>query len=362
MRPIAPPTQTPAPELTDIVTLEEKIGQMLMVGFRGLEVKPGVDLFVDIAERRVGNTVLFDYDVPGDSAGRNIQSPTQLMKLTKDLQALSPRRMLIAADQEGGLVARLKPSNGFPPTLSAEALGDMNDLQATRRHASEIARTLATHGINLNLAPVVDVNVNPSNPVIGDVERSFSSDPNVVVEQALAFIDAHHEHGVLTTLKHFPGHGSSKADSHLGFVDVTDTWTEAELIPYREIIEAQGGDVIMTAHIFNSKLDPNFPATLSKPTITGLLRDRLGFDGVVITDDMMMGAIANYYEFEEAVVAAVDAGADIVAIANNTTAYIPDTATRAFEALLQGVRTGRLSEGRIEESYRRIVNLKGRLS
>lgn len=358
-RPVVTPAASPTPFA---VTLEEKIGQMLMVGFRGFSVTPDVEVFTYIAERRVGNTVLFDYDVPGASFGRNIQSPAQLRKLTRDLQALSPRRLLIAADQEGGYVARLKPANGFPATLSAQELGSLNDLQATRRYAGEIAATLAQHGINLNLAPVVDVNVNPANPVIGDIERSFSADPQKVAEQAAAFIEAHHEHGVLTTLKHFPGHGSSKADSHLGFVDVTETWSEAELIPYRELINAKRADAVMTAHIFNAKLDPELPATLSKRTITGILRERLGFDGVIITDDMMMGAIANYYAFDDAVVASVDAGADIVAIANNATAYIPDTAARAFNALLQGVMRGRLSEKRIDESYRRIMELKGRLS
>jgi beta-N-acetylhexosaminidase len=343
------------------VTLEEKIGQMLMIGFRGFSVTPGVEVFADIAERRVGSTVLFDFDVPSSSSRRNIESPPQVLKLTRDLQALSARRLLIAADQEGGIVARLKPSNGFRATLSAQEIGDLNDLQATRRYAGEMAATLAQYGINLNLAPVVDVNLNPDNPIIGGIERSFSANPDRVAEQAIAFIDAHHEHGVLTTLKHFPGHGSSEADSHLGFVDVTDAWSDRELIPYREIINAKRADAIMTAHIFNARLDPEFPATLSKRTITGILRDRFGYNGVIITDDMMMGAIANFYDFEDAVVASVDAGADIVAVANNATTYEPDISARTYNALVQAVARGRLSEQRIDESYRRIVELKARL-
>jgi beta-N-acetylhexosaminidase len=344
------------------VTLEEKIGQMLMIGFRGFSVTTGDGVFADIAEGRVGSTVLFDFDVPSGTTRRNIESPSQVLKLTRDLQSLSSRRVLIAADQEGGIVARLKPSNGFPATFSAQELGDRDDLQATRRAAGEMAATLAQYGINLNLAPVVDVNVNPDNPVIGGIERSFSADPEKVAEQAIAFIDAHHEHGVLTTLKHFPGHGSSEADSHLGFVDVTGTWSDRELIPYREIISAKRADAIMTAHIFNSTLDPEFPATLSKRTITDVLREQLGYDGVIITDDMMMGAIANFYNFEDAVVAAVEAGADIVAVANNSPAYVPDISARTYNALVRAAMTGRLSESRIDESYRRIMDLKGRLS
>ena len=360
--PGASATNLPASPTPFAVTLEEKIGQMLMIGFRGFSVTPGADVFADIAEGRVGSTVLFDFDVPSGTPRRNIESPSQVLNLTRDLQSLSSRRILIAADQEGGIVARLKPSNGFRATLSAQELGVRDDPQATRRAAGEMAATLAQHGINLNLAPVVDVNVNPDNPVIGGIERSFSANPDKVAEQAIAFIDAHHEHGVLTTLKHFPGHGSSEADSHLGFVDVTGTWSGRELIPYREIINAKRADAIMTAHIFNSTLDPEFPATLSKRTITGVLRDQLRYDGVIITDDMMMGAIANFYNFEDAVVAAVEAGADIVAVANNSPTYVPDISARTYNALVQAAMTGRLSASRIDESYRRIVDLKSRLS
>src|SRR5690606_10098573 len=168
-----------------------------------------------------------------------------------------------------------------------------------------MAATLAEAGINLNLAPVVDVNVNPDNPVIGQLERSFSGDPDVVTEQAKAFIEAHHEHGVLCTLKHFPGHGSSEADSHLGFVDVTNLWSRQELEPFRNLIDAGLADAIMTAHIFNANWDSEHPATLSRAVITGILREELGYDGVVITDDMQMGAIRDFYGFEAAVVMSV---------------------------------------------------------
>jgi beta-N-acetylhexosaminidase len=223
-----------------------------------------------------------------------------------------------------------------------------------------MAQVLKTHGVNLNIAPVVDLNTNPSNPIIGDLERSFSADPDVVTRHAMAFIEAHHDAGVLCSLKHFPGHGSSTADSHLGFVDVTDTWTDAELIPYRNLIDADRADTVMTAHVFNAKLDPDVPATLSKRVITGILRERLGFDGVIITDDMLMGAIANYYDFARSLEAAIDAGADILAIANNSI-YDPDIADKAHRAVRSAVEAGRISESRIDESYRRIAALKARL-
>ncbi len=258
------------------------------------------------------------------------------------------------------MVARLSPQWGFPATHSAKALGDRNDPKFTRDVSRALAQTLSNAGVNLNLAPVVDLNVNPNNPVIGRFERSFSADPDIVTEQALSFIEGHHDAGVLTTLKHFPGHGSSTADSHKGFVDVTNLWSRTELEPFRNVIASGKADAVMTAHIFNSNLDPDYPATLSKATITGLLREELGFDGVVITDDMQMGAIRDFYGFEAAVELTINAGADIVAVSNNLT-YEDGLEGRTFAAIRDAVLAGRISRDRIDESFRRIMALKARL-
>lgn len=342
-------------------TLDDMIGQMLMIGFRGLTLTPQEPVYAEIQAGRCGNVVLFNYDVPNASPVRNIESSQQLTALNRSLQALAPLPVLIAADQEGGLVARLRPVNGFPETLSHEGLAALNDLAQTRSRAQAMATTLRANGINLNLAPVVDLNVNPQNQVIGDIGRSFSADPEVVAHQAQAFIEGHHAQGVLTTLKHFPGHGSSRDDSHLGFVDVTDTWSRDELVPYRRLIQAGLADAVMTAHIFNERLDSRYPATLSRLTITGILRDELGFDGVVITDDMQMGAIRDYYGFEESVELAVLAGCDMIAIANNSI-YDPNVSRRAFDTIRRAVQAGRISSARIEQSYQRIIRLKQRLT
>jgi beta-N-acetylhexosaminidase len=220
---------------------------------------------------------------------------------------------------------------------------------------------LAELGINLNLAPVVDLNTNPDNPVIGRLERSFSADPAVVTEHALAFIRAHHEHQVLCSLKHFPGHGSSATDSHLGLVDVTSTWSSAELEPYARIIEAGEADTIMTAHVFNATLDPTYPATLSRPTITGILRDRLHYGGVVLCDDLQMGAIREQYGYETAVEAVIAAGVDILVIANNTV-YEEGITARTVAIIKQLMEDGKVSEARIDESHGRIQRLKSRLA
>lgn len=353
-------SSTPLASPTPGVTLETKIGQMLMVGFRGLTVDPAGPFGAAVAAGHLGHVVLFDTDVPSGSDVRNIQDPAQLVALTAQLQTLGPELMLIATDEEGGKVARLDDRHGFPATVSEQYLGEQDDVALTARYAGSMATALATSGVNVSLAPVVDLNVNPDNPVIGSLGRSFSADPDVVTRQATAFIDAFHLQHVLCTLKHFPGHGSSTADSHIGFVDVTNTWSRTELEPFRRVIAAGKADVVMTAHIFNATLDADYPATLSKKTIGGILRGELGYQGVVITDDMQMGAIRDQYGFDQAIELAVNAGADIVSIANNTI-YEADVHERAFDVIAQAVQAGRIDPARIDEAHGRITALKQRL-
>jgi len=313
-----------------------------------------------VASGRLGNVVLFDWHQAGQ-ASANIHSPRQLAELTGQIKTLAPKLPLIAVDQEGGQVARLNPARGFPATVSAREMGEVNSVSFTHRNASAMAGVLRTAGINLNLAPVVDLNINRRNPVIGALGRSFSHDPAVVTAHALDFIRAHREHGVLCCLKHFPGHGSSSQDSHLGFVDVSDTWSEAELAPYRAIIASGQADAIMTAHVFNRHLDAELPATLSRRTVDGLLRKELGYDGVVISDDMQMGAISQRYGFEAAIELALNAGVDVIAVANNTV-HVPGIEARAFQAIKRAVVAGRIPEQVIDTAYRRITRLKLKLS
>jgi len=341
-------------------TLEVKIGQMLMVGFRGLEVDAGHPIVQAIQEHHIGGVVLFDYDVPTQTPVRNIESPAQVKRLITSLQAFAAIPLLVAIDQEGGQICRLKQEAGFPPTVSAQYLGRRNDLAVTREQAAAIAGELAQLGINLNLAPVVDLNINSDNPTIGRRERSFSGDPKVVIDHALEFIDAHHRQGVLCTLKHFPGHGSSTQDTHLGLVDVTNSWSAIELEPYAHIIKAGKADAVMTAHVFNALLDPGYPATLSKSTITGLLRQALNYEGVVISDDIQMRAIADHYGFATAIQATIEAGVDLIAIANNSV-YEEGIVGRTGAIIKQAVQAGKLSEARIGEAYHRIRSLKRKL-
>jgi beta-N-acetylhexosaminidase len=345
------PTATPGPSLRD------RIAQMLLVGFRGLTVEEAGEIASDIQDRNLGGIVLFDTDQPTHSKVRNVESPAQLTALVAGLQSLAATPLLVAIDEEGGLVARLDQRHGFPPTTSAADLGARGDVAFTRQAGEQIAETLASVGVNLNLAPVVDLNVNPSNPIIGSLGRSFSADPTVVTAQAEAFVEGHRSMGVLTTLKHFPGHGSSTGDTHLGVVDVTETWSAIELDPFRNLVNNGLADAVLTAHVFNSKLDPEHPATLSLPTITGILRDELGWDGVVISDDMQMGAIRQAYGYADALRLAILAGVDIMTIAQQQV-YEPGIVESTI-GLIEGLVTdGSLPEARIDESYRRVQALK----
>jgi beta-N-acetylhexosaminidase len=355
----APPSSTPLPTPTTepAPSLRERIGQMLLVGFRGLTVDEAGEIAADIEERNLGGILLFDTDQPTHSAVRNVESPAQLTALVAGLQALARTPLLVAIDEEGGLVARLDERHGFPPTVSAAELGAQDDPAATRQAGEQIASTLASVGVNLNLAPVVDLDVNPTNPIIGALDRSFSADPAVVTAQAEAFIEGHRARGVRTTLKHFPGHGSSTGDTHLGVVDVTDTWSITELDPFRNVVRDGLADAVLTAHVFNATLDPEHPATLSQSTITGILREQIGWDGVVISDDMQMGAIREAYGYADAVRLAILAGVDVLTIAQQQV-YEAGIVATTIDLIEGFVRDGSIGEERINASYARIQALK----
>ncbi len=339
------------------ISLDEKIGQMLMVGFRGLEVSANDQIVKDIKLGKIGGVVLYDRDVALQSDIRNIQSPQQLSTLTSSLQRFATMPLFIAIDQEGGRVNRLKEKFGFPATVSNKYLGDLNNADSTRFYADKTANTLKSVGINLNLSPVVDVDVNPNSPAIGAIGRSFSSNPRIVSDNAAIVINSHHKQNILTSLKHFPGHGSAANDSHHGFTDVTSTWQQIELEPYRNLINSGYKDFIMTAHIFNANLDPEYPATLSKNIMTGILREQLNYKGVIISDDMGMGAITTQFGLETAVEKSIEAGVDILLFANNLS-YDDHIAEKVITIIKSMIAEGKISVNRINNSYQRIITLK----
>jgi len=345
------------PDPARVAALSGDLGQLLLVGFRGTDADAEADLDRLLCRVRAGGSLLF---------ARNIVDTAQVARLTARIRERArlcgASRPLIAVDAEGGRVMRLGPAAGYTPTLSAEELGASNDFALTELEALRIGRTLRAAGINWNLAPVVDVGYNPANPVIVGVGRSFSANPRLVAAQAGAWIRGMHAAGVLTALKHFPGHGSSFGDSHHGFVDVTETADpDLELLPYRALIAEGLADSIMTAHVFNRRLDPRHPATLSAPTITGLLRGQLGFPGLVVSDDLRMGAIEQAYGMEHAALLTLLAGVDIVLIAEDRLPDGRSAAEVALAALRHALADGRLPIDRAATALARVRALKTRL-
>jgi len=342
------------------VPLAQKIGQMLMMGFHGTSAKPGSQICKDIRRYNLGAVILFDYNPVDKSKPKNIASKVQVAQLTKELQACSrDGKLLIAVDQEGGRVQRLKNRYGFYGKFPKASDVVKMDQAQIKRVYEKMAEELKSVGINYDLAPVVDLDINPHNHVIHGLGRSYGKDPQSVAKYASLFIDAMHRQGVLTSLKHFPGHGSSEGDTHKGFVDVTHLWSERELEPYRLLNHK--ADTVMVAHVFNKNLDPLYPASLSKKTVDGLLRQKLGFGGVVITDDLQMGAISKKYGLRESIRLAVNAGDDILLFGNQLDPAKSVSVKTVVENIASMVREGTIPKEKIEHAYRRIQILKERL-
>ena len=324
-------------------TLEEKIAQLLLFTIKEQYISNTTDAYHIIRDYKIGGIIL---------AASNIINPTQLLTLTTALQTASDTPLFIAVTQEGGWVVRLSPKNGFPDTYSAYAIEQFHNYSFTRECGSNIGKTLSLMNINMNFAPDTDLRINPSNPIIAKYNRSFSADPVEDTIQAKEFIDGMHQYGIISCIKHFPGHGSSTSDSHVGFVDVTDTWQPIELDPFRNL--ANDTEMVMTAHIYNKNLDMTYPASLSKATVTGILREKLKFDGLIITDSLTMGAIVDNYEYEDAIVLAVNAGNDILLIGSDDASYPKLT----IDILVGAVKSGRIAMNRINESFNRVMKAK----
>jgi len=342
------------------VSLEHKIGQMLMIGFHGISAPSDSQICKDIKQYNVGAVILFDFNPVDKTKPKNIATKTQLKKLTSELQACSSDgKLLIAVDQEGGKVQRLKSKYGFYgkfPKASDVIKMDQSKIKSTY---TKMSAELKSVGINYDLAPVVDLDINMKNHVIHGLGRSFGKDPKVVAKYASTFIDAMHSHGVLTSIKHFPGHGSSVGDTHKGFVDVTHLWKEVELEPYHLLKDK--ADTVMVAHVFNKKLDDVYPASLSYKTITKMLRWKLGYHGVVITDDLQMGAISKKYGLKNTLKLAINAGDDILLIGNQLDPKKVKSTKVLVETIERLIKSGEVKEENIDKAYARIQKLKKKL-
>ena len=353
-----PAEETDSVAAEAVYSLDEDIGEMLLVGFRGTEIDSSNHIWRDLTEYHVGAVILFDYDAATGQRGRNITGRQQVQRLCSQLHAINPQ-LLIGIDQEGGLVSRLHKRYGFPYIASAKASAQAGG-DSVRACAALTAQMLQEEGINLNFAPVADVDVNPRCPVIGALERSFADDPYRVAELCRIWIEEQQRQGVASCLKHFPGHGSATGDTHKGLVDVSSTWQRGELLPYRML--AQQAPMVMTAHVVNRQLDPSgLPASLS-PSITALLRDSIGFEGVIVTDDLAMGAIVDHYSFEKAVEMAVAAGADMLCLSNNNSHYNTEQVPRAVQTIKRMIADGTVDSTRIHASAARVRALKASIA
>ncbi len=330
--------------------LRRKIAQMIMIGFDGTTLPESVR--VDLATRNLGGVILL---------GRNCTSPLQIQQLTTAIRANARTAPFIAVDQEGGVVARLNRTNGFDSTHSPYTLGTTyNVLDSTTRQAVRMAGWLRAGGFTTTLAPVVDVNVNPQSPAIGRHGRSFSRNPRAVAQHAQSFIDGFHSQGIITATKHFPGHGSAGTDSHLQLPDITQTWADSELVPYRSLIMAGTVDMVMIGHLYNAHLDSVYPTSLSVKTIAGLLRDSLDYDGVVISDDLYaMRAITDRYSYGKAAELAINAGTDILLYVWNTLRG-GSLLRQMIDTIETNVQSSVIAESRIDVAYARIQQLKAR--
>jgi beta-N-acetylhexosaminidase len=358
--------------------IRKKIAQLIMVGFKEAEVDEGTPVVRAIKEFGLGGVILYNIDLKcfleaqrekpdlsryegAKLCPKNIISPDQLKSLTTALKSYSKEPLLISVDQEGGLVSRLGPAAGFSERESPKELGKKDELAKTTITAEGIAGDLQESGINLNLAPVVDLDLNPEG-LISKSGRAFGPDPELVYRHARAFIAAHRRHRVLTALKHFPGKGSAGKDTHFELADVTSLYQDQELLPFSRLIGEGLADLVMTSHISHRGWDEEYPVTLSPKVLQENLRTKLGYQGLIISDDLLMGAIVKRFSLEEAYVLAVQAGVDILLASNNSPeGDDPHLFQRVYEALVKAAERGRVSLSRIEASYSRIHAVKKRL-
>ena len=328
--------------------LDTQIGSMLMLGFYG--DTPGTQSAKALARHvrsgQAGGVVFLRHNV---GSRRGVEQLTQTFR-----DAAGRRTALIAVDQEGGKVQRLGTKHGYGDVLEAGRVPGRYTPEKAAAMYEAAARELRQSGFNVNLAPTVDLH-DPSNPVIGKYERAYGTDPAIVARYGGAFIDGMARAGVACVAKHFPGHGTSRGDSHDGFVDITRTWNQKELEPFRQL--ARTAPMVMGGHLVHDTLTGGEPVTFSEPALTGILREQLGFTGAIMTDDLDMGAIRNRYSMKDAVVSSVAAGNDIILISNSAKPD-DDLAPKAVGWVRAAVKDGRIPMRRIEEAAARIEGVK----
>lgn len=335
--------------------LNAMIGQMLMLGFQGKSANSAgaKRLATQIQRGEVGGVVMLGYNFASKGAVKGL---TGLFK-----NAAGSNKVFLAVDMEGGSVQRLGAKLGYPRIASARSIARRMSPSAAKPSFRKLADISKNAGFNMNLGPVIDLLVNPANPVIAKWNRAYSPDPAKVAAYGAAFVDAHNEAGVLAVLKHFPGHGSSSGDSHYGFVNISKTWTQKELEPFKSLINAGKAPAIMPGHLVHSKIATDgVPVSISKPAISGLLRGKLGYQGLVISDDLQMAAIASNYGYKNTLIRAVNAGVDVLMISNSRRPD-PNLPRKTIKIIADAVKAGTISRAKIEAAYKRIRAAKQKI-
>lgn len=327
------------------MSLEEKIGQMVLVGLEGYV--PDDHTISMIEDYHVSGFIFF---------GRNVKNAEQLLSLTNSLKTINSKNSIpifLSADEEGGRVSRVPEE--YTKLPASKVIGDINNPEFSYQVGSLLADSVKVLGLNMNNAPVLDINSNPQNPVIGD--RSFGDNVEVVTNLGITTMKGIQEKGVIPVVKHFPGHGDTRVDSHVGLPSVVHSMERLqsfELVPFQEAID-NGADAVMIAHILMTEIDSENPSSLSKAVVTDLLRDVMGFNGVVMTDDLTMGAIRENIEVHEAAIQSVKAGVDIVLVCHGY-----DNEVAVLNALKRAADNGEITEERINDSVYRILELKSK--
>lgn len=334
------------------------------MGFNGCEIHDKSPVAQWLSNDGLGGVLLFDKDLSTGLYGKNLKNQSQIKLLINQLNTYASSvslqgdglPLLTAVDYEGGAVDRLTQIDGCRHTMKAIELARLTEVEM-EEELSQMATTLRSLGFNLNFAPVVDLQLNDQQGIIGKLGRSYSSNPEVVARIARQFVSVFSRYGIACAYKHFPGHGSALGDTHEGFVDVTDTFQPSELVPYHNLLQNSYKPImVMTAHVVNKNLDNlGLPATLSHKILTGLLRETLGFDGVIISDDLQMQAISHQYSLEESLCLTINAGADMMIFANQLGEI---TAPQLIDCIEQLVISSKINPQRIDEAYRRIIRLK----
>lgn len=356
-----PPASSPAPEISaqpseppsspadpvqaqlDKMSLNEKIGQMVIVGLDGTNLQ--ADARKMIETYKVGGFILYKPNIT--SAEQTLKFLNQLKKANQP----NPAALWLSTDQEGGRVSRMPEPYLKIPT--AKEIGQKNSTAYATGIGQALGEEIKSVGFNLDFAPVMDINSNPNNPVIGD--RSYGANADTVINNGTAVLKGIQSEGVAAVVKHFPGHGDTSVDSHLELPVVNKSLKQLEgfeLLPFQAAVK-QGTDMVMVAHLLIPKIDPDYPASLSKQMISDLLRDQLGYDGVVITDDLTMGGIVKHYGIAEAAVRSIQAGSDIVLVGHDV-----ERETAVIKALQNAASSGKLTEQEIDQHVYRILQLK----